>query len=66
MDIEKLEKEILKQTRNGRTKVYVLTKDLKELGIDLSTDQERVFIDECKLEMLIKRYKELSKDDQER
>jgi hypothetical protein len=45
VDIEKLEKEIEQQTRNGRDTVYLKVSDLKELGIEVIAEDERAFID---------------------
>ena len=58
MDIlEKIDKEIKEQTRNGRTDIYVSTEDLKELGYKHIQEGERQFINIAILENLIQRYK---------
>ena len=63
MDIlEKLDKEITEQTRNGRTGLYISTDDLEELGMTPFENKGRVWIDVSKLNKLIKRYKELQNE----
>ena len=54
--LEKLEDEIEQQTRNGRAKIYVETKDLKELGYKKIEATERQFIDVITLMGLMRRY----------
>lgn len=59
MNLEKLEKEIEQQSRNGRQTIYVETSVMNELGVSYSTmnGEERVFVDKTRLESLIKQYK---------
>ena len=55
--IEKLDKEITQQTRNGRDTIYVEVEDLKKLGC--STDENktgRIYVDVNYLRAAIKRY----------
>lgn len=59
MDIlERLDKEIEQQTRNGRNEIYISTDDLEELGMTEFKNKGRVFIPLDKLNMLIDRYKD--------
>lgn len=56
--IEKLEKEIKEQTKNGREDVYIEVEDLKELGYNFNTEKEgRVFVDVNYLKIRMERYK---------
>ena len=50
LDIQKVKQEIKQQTRNGRTTVYLKVSDLQELGFDINSDDERVFIDVSEVE----------------
>ena len=45
LDIQRVKQEIKHQTRNGRNTVYLKVSDLQELGFDINSDDERVFID---------------------
>ena len=45
MNINKLKDEIAHQIRNGRTEVYISKEELKELGINIEDNEERVFMD---------------------
>ena len=55
--LEKLDKEITQQTRNGRDMMYIETSDLEELGMSEFKNKGRVWIKvEC-LNKLIKLYK---------
>ena len=40
--LERLDKEITQQTRNGRTEIYVSTDDLEELGMSKFKNKGRV------------------------
>jgi len=56
--IEKLEKEILQQTRNGRDTLYMETDDLREIGIHIDENKQgRVYVDAQSVESALKRYK---------
>ena len=54
--IEKLEKEIYNQTRNGRKDIYISIEDLEELGYRDIKEGERQYIDINILKSLMKRY----------
>ena len=53
MNIEEIKKEIRQQTRNGRQDIYLKVSDLKELGYDIDTEDERAFVNESILLPLI-------------
>ena len=53
---EKLDKEILQQTRNGRDSVYIEVKDLQELGIHTDKEEGRTFVDLVTLQSALKKY----------
>ena len=63
MNIQELENEIWKQTRNGRDEVYIKESDLQELqGIQVeAANDTRVFVNETYLRTLINAYKEKNK-----
>ena len=50
LDIQRVKQEIKHQTRNGRNTVYLKVSDLQELGFDINSDDERVFIDVSEVE----------------
>ena len=54
--IERLEKKITHQTRNGRTEIYVSTDDLEELGLTPFERKGMVYIELNKLNKLMERY----------
>lgn len=64
--LEKLDKEITEQTRNGRDMMYIETSDLEELGMSEFKNKGRVWIEIDKLNKLIKRYKDLQDNEPER
>ena len=64
--LEKLDKEITQQTRNGRTDIYISTDDLEKLGMSEFRTKGRVWIKADKLNKLIKRYKDLQDNEPER
>jgi len=56
--LEKLDKEIAEQTRNGRTEVYIEVDDLNALGYGIDPNKKgRVWVDVVYLKLLINRYK---------
>lgn len=56
--LEKLDKEITEQTRNGRDMMYIETSDLEELGMSEFKNKGRVWIKvEC-LNKIIRLYKD--------
>jgi hypothetical protein len=58
MNIQELEEMIIEQTRNGRDTIYVPVSILDELGASYEqTQEQKVFIDEKKLEDLVDKYK---------
>ena len=57
--IEHLSEEIAKQSRNGRTDMYIETVLLKELGYTNIEESDRQFIDRATLETLMRKYKEM-------
>ena len=60
--LEKLDKEITEQTRNGRDMLYISTDDLEKLGMSEFRTKGRAWIKvEC-LNKLIKRYKDLQNE----
>lgn len=61
--LEKIEKEITEQTRNGRTTMYIHTDDLEQLGMTPFKNRGRVWIELSKLNMLIKDYKEREEEE---
>lgn len=61
--LEKIEKEITEQTRNGRTIMYIHTDDLEQLGMTPFKNRGRVWIEISKLNMLIKDYKEREEEE---
>ena len=54
--IEHLSEEIAKQSRNGRTDMYIETVLLKELGYNNVEESDRQFIDRATLETLMRKY----------
>ena len=56
--LEKLNREITEQTRNGRTDIFISTYDLEKLGMSKFENQGRVYIPLDKLNKLIELYKE--------
>ncbi len=58
MNLNRLKREIQEQTRNGRTEVYILLEDLRELQGKLAQtyEEERIYIDVKYLEKLINEY----------
>ena len=64
--LEKLDKEITEQTRNGRDMMYIETSDLEKLGMSEFKNKGRVWIEIDKLNKLIKRYKDLQQNTPER
>ena len=58
INLEQLDNEITKQTRNGRTDIYLNIQTLNELGYNFTSDQEeRQFVDLTDLKIKIERYK---------
>ena len=56
--IEKLDKEITEQTRNGREDVYIEVEDLNKLGYGIDPKKTgRVYVDVNYLRIAMKRYK---------
>lgn len=55
--LEKLDKEITQQTRNGRSELYISTDDLEALGMSKFETSGRVWIKIEYLKKLINRYK---------
>ena len=56
--LEKLEKEITEQTRNGRKDVYIEVDDLNKLGYGIDPKKTgRVYVDVTYLKIVIQRYK---------
>ena len=56
--LEKLDKEITEQTRNGREDVYIDVDDLNELGYGIDPNKTgKVYVDLNYLRSAIKRYK---------
>lgn len=56
--IEKLEKEIAEQTRNGREEVYIEAEDLNKLGYGIDKNKQgRVWVDVVYLKLVINRHK---------
>lgn len=56
--LEKLEKEITEQTRNGREDVYIEVDDLNKLGYNIDPKKTgRVYVDVAYLKIVIQRYK---------
>ena len=56
--LEKLDKEITQQTRNGRKEIYIEADDLRALGYHIDANKKgRTFIDLSILNEYIKRYK---------
>lgn len=56
--LEKLDKEITEQTRNGREDVYIEVDDLNELGYRLDPNKKgRVYVDVGYLKIAMERYK---------
>lgn len=56
--IEKLEKEIAEQTRNGREEVYIEAEDLNKLGYGIDKNKQgRVWVDVTYLKIVIQRHK---------
>ena len=56
--IEKLEKEIAEQTRNGREEVYIEVEDLNKLGYGIDKNKQgRVWVDVIYLKLVINRHK---------
>ena len=64
--LEKLNKEISEQTRNGREELYISTDDLEELGMSGFKNKGRVWIKEYQLKIIMKAYKEKNIRDEER
>lgn len=54
--IERLDRNIAHQTRNGRKEIYVSTDDLEELGMSPFERKGMVFISLDKLNKLMERY----------
>jgi hypothetical protein len=55
--IERLDKEITQQTRNGRNEVYIQVEDLNKLGYSISTQKTgRIYVDVEYLRIAMKRY----------
>lgn len=55
--IERLDKEITEQTRNGREDVYILVEDLNKLGYGIDSNKKgRVYVDVNYLRIAMKRY----------
>lgn len=56
--LEKLDKEITEQTRNGREDVYIDVDDLNELGYGIDPNKTgKVYVDVNYLRIVMKRYK---------
>lgn len=64
--LDKIEKEISEQTRNGREDLYISTDDLEALGMSGFQNKGRVWIKEYQLKIIIKAYKEKIKKEIER
>ena len=57
MDIlEKLDKEITEQTRNGRTEVYLSINDLRTIGMTIIEEDKRTYVDVASVKTAMKRY----------
>ena len=55
--IEKLDREITQQTRNGRKDVYIEVDDLNKLGYGIDPNKKgRVYVDVGYLKIAMKRY----------
>ena len=55
--LEKLDKEITEQTRNGREDVYIEVDDLNKLGYGIDPNKTgRVYVDVAYLKIAIERY----------
>lgn len=54
--LERLERNIAHQTRNGRTEIYVSTDDLEQLGMTPFERKGMVYINLDKLNMLMQKY----------
>lgn len=54
--IERLERNIIHQTRNGRTEIYISTDDLEQLGMTPFERKGMVFIELNKLNKLMEKY----------
>ena len=56
--LEKLDKEITEQTRNGRENIYVDVKDLEQLGYKIDKNKQgRIYVDLNILKLYINKYK---------
>ena len=56
--LERLEQEISKQTRNGRTDVYIQVDDLNQLGYKIDPNKTgRAYVDVTYLQLVLKNYK---------
>lgn len=63
MDIlERINRNIEHQTRNGRKEIYVSTDDLEELGLTPFKRKGMVYIELSKLNRLINNYRENTPD----
>ena len=56
--LEKVEKKIQEQTRNGRTEIYISTDELEQLGMTPFKEKGMVYVNINNLNMLIDTYKE--------
>lgn len=56
--LERLDKEITEQTRNGRTEVYISVEDLNKLGYGIDPNKTgRAYVDVTYLQLVLKNYK---------
>lgn len=62
--LEKLDKEITEQIRNGRTEIYISTDDLEALGMTPFENKGRVYIKIDELNKLIEIYKGKQKEEE--
>lgn len=61
--LEKLDKQITEQTRNGRQDVYVNAEDLKKLNPNIQPLGDRIYIKKEVLQEMIYKYQEKQKPD---
>ena len=55
--LDKLDKELTEQTRNGRTEVYIDADDLNQIGINIDENKKgRTWIDASYLRLTLNRY----------
>lgn len=56
--LEKINKKIQEQVRNGRTEIYLHTDELEELGMTPFKEKGMVYVNIDNLNMLIQTYKD--------